>query len=48
MKNEQMWGMDLTSIEGFEQAVCEALELIRKEGVLAAYAKALEKGEADA
>ena len=48
MKDERMWGMDLTSIEGFEEAVVEALELIRSEGVLAAYAKALEKGEADA
>lgn len=48
MKNERMWGMDLTAIEGFEEAACQALELIRSEGVLAAYAKAVQKGEADA
>ncbi|MBQ9824234.1 MAG: hypothetical protein IJM63_07020, partial [Solobacterium sp.] len=48
MTNEKMWGMDLTSVEGFEEAACAALDLIRKEGVLAAYAKALGKEKADA
>ena len=48
MTNEKMWGMDLTSVEGFEEAACAALDLIRKEGALAAYAKALGKEKADA
>ncbi|MCR5794631.1 MAG: tagaturonate reductase [Solobacterium sp.] len=43
MKDERMWGMDLTTVEGFEEAACRALELIRAEGALAAYAKALER-----
>ena len=38
MTNEQMWGEDLTKIEGFEAAVAADLEKIRKDGVLKAYA----------
>jgi tagaturonate reductase len=48
MKDERMWGMDLTSIEGFEEAACAYLEVIRKEGALAAYDLALKKGAANA
>ena len=43
MKDERMWGMDLTTIEGFEEAVVKALEVIRSEGALKAYALALGK-----
>ncbi|MBR3359124.1 MAG: tagaturonate reductase [Solobacterium sp.] len=48
MKDERMWGMDLTTVEGFEEAAAAALELIREKGALAAYACALGKGEANA
>ena len=41
MTNEQMWGQDLTKIEGFEAAVAADLEKIRKEGVMKAYADCL-------
>ena len=41
MTNEQMWGEDLTKIEGFEAAVAADLEKIRKDGVLKAYADCL-------
>ena len=37
MTNEEMWGQDLTRIEGFEAAVTDILGTIRKEGALAAY-----------
>ncbi len=48
MTDERMWGMDLTTIPGFEAAAAEKLELIRKEGALKAYACALAEGEANA
>lgn len=38
MTNEQMWGRDLTAIEGFEAATVANLKLIREQGALAAYA----------
>ncbi len=41
MTNEQMWGQDLTAIEGFEAATVENLTKIRTEGALAAYASCL-------
>ena len=39
--NTQMWGQDLTQVEGFEAATVKNLELIRKEGAKAAYASCL-------
>lgn len=41
MTNEQMWGQDLTRIEGFEAATVANLKKIRTEGALAAYAGCL-------
>ena len=41
MTNEQMWGEDLTKIEGFEAEVAKILDEIRKDGVLKAYAACL-------
>ncbi len=41
MTNEQMWGQDLTAVEGFEAAVVENLKMIRAEGAIAAYASCL-------
>ena len=41
MTNEKMWGRDLTKIEGFEEAVCKDLALIRTEGAEAAFASVL-------
>ena len=41
MTNEQMWGQDLTEIEGFEAATVANLKLIRQQGTLAAYASCL-------
>ena len=41
MKNEQMWGMDLTGVEGFYAATVENLKKIRAEGALAAYSACL-------
>ena len=41
MKNLQMWGQDLTAIEGFETATVANLKLIRQQGALAAYASCL-------
>ena len=41
MTNEQMWGQDLTKIEGFEKLTVHNLEKIREEGALAAYASCL-------
>ena len=37
MKNEQMWGMDLTTVPGFYAATVENLKKIREQGALAAY-----------
>ena len=41
MKNEQMWGRDLTQVAGFEAAVIAGLKLIRAQGAKAAYAACL-------
>lgn len=41
MTNERMWGMDLTTVPGFEAATVENLTLIRKQGALAAFASCL-------
>ena len=41
MTNEQMWGEDLTEIDGFEKLTVRNLEKIRKEGAIAAYASCL-------
>ena len=41
MKNEQMWGMDLTTVEGFYAITVENLKKIRNEGALAAYSACL-------
>lgn len=41
LKNERMWGQDLSKISGFEEAVVQDLETIRKNGVLAAYSNCL-------
>ena len=41
LSNVDMWGQDLTAIEGFEAAVAQDLALIRREGALAAYASCL-------
>jgi tagaturonate reductase len=41
LSNEQMWGQDLTKIPGLEAEVARILEVIRKEGVLKAYAACL-------
>jgi tagaturonate reductase len=37
MKNEQMWGRDLTEIPGFLAATIENLQKIRNQGALSAY-----------
>ena len=41
MKNEQMWGMDLTTVPGFYAATVENLKKIRTQGALAAYSACL-------
>ena len=41
MTNEQMWGEDLTEIDGLEKLTVRNLEKIRKEGAIAAYASCL-------
>ena len=41
MINQQMWGQELTQIPGFEAATVKNLEMIRREGSLAAYASCL-------
>jgi len=41
LSNEQMWGQDLTKIEGLEAEVVRLLKLIRTKGALAAYKEAL-------
>ena len=41
MTNEQMWGCDLTAIEGFEAVTVANLKRIRSEGAIAAYQSCL-------
>ena len=41
MTNEQMWGQDLTQIEGFEAATVKNLTALRANGALAAYKSCL-------
>ena len=41
MTNEQMWGQDLTAVEGFEETTVKNLTLIREQGAKAAYASVL-------
>lgn len=41
MTNEQMWGQDLTEIEGFEAAVAAGVAMIRRDGAKAAFASCL-------
>ncbi len=41
MTNEQMWGQDLTAIEGFETATVENLKNIRENGAVSVYASCL-------
>ena len=41
LTNEQMWGRDLTQVEGLEQAVVCGLKTIRSEGALKAYQQCL-------
>ena len=41
MKNERMWGTDLTRVPGFEAATVKNLMLIREQGPLAAFASCL-------
>jgi len=38
MKNQRMWGRDLTTVEGFGDAVAADLKLIREKGAIAAFA----------
>ena len=42
MRDERMWGKDLSAIPGFEAAVVKLLKQIRAEGALAVYASCLE------
>ena len=42
MTNADMWGQDLTEVNGFEAEVVRILKQIRQEGVLAAYQACLE------
>ena len=41
LTNEQMWGRDLTQVEGLEQAVVCGLKTIRSDGALKAYQQCL-------
>ena len=41
MTNTQMWGRDLTEVEGFEALTVKNLKMIREQGALAAYASCL-------
>lgn len=41
MTNEQMWGQDLTKIEGFEELTVKNVTLIREKGALEAYKSCL-------
>ena len=41
MTHVRMWGMDLTTVPGFEEATVQNLKLIRTEGAMAAYTSCL-------
>ena len=41
MTNTEMWGTDLTAVEGFEEAAARILKTIREEGALKAFADCL-------
>ena len=41
MKNEEMWGMDLTTVPGFEEAAVRILKTIRADGAKKAFADCL-------
>jgi len=41
MTNEDMWGTDLTKVEGFEAAAAKILKTIRTEGALKAFKNCL-------
>jgi tagaturonate reductase len=41
MKNQQMWGRDLTLVPGFEHSAVKALALIREKGAAAAFCSCL-------
>ena len=41
MTNTQMWGRDLTEVEGFEALTVKNVKMIREQGALAAYASCL-------
>ena len=41
MTNGQMWGQELTRVEGFEEATVRNLTMIREQGAKAAYASCL-------
>lgn len=41
MRNERMWGKDLTQIPGFEEATVKNLQIIRSEGTIVAYESCL-------
>ena len=41
LTNQQMWGQDLTAVEGLEEAVVRGLKTIRTDGALAAYRQCL-------
>ena len=43
MKNVDFWGMDLTEIDGFESTVASNLTMIKKAGVISAFASCLYK-----
>ena len=42
MRDERMWGKDLSAVPGFEAAVVKLLKQLRAEGALAVYASCLE------
>ena len=42
MTNTEMWGTDLTAVEGFEEAAARILKTIREEGALKAFADCLD------
>ena len=42
MTNTEMWGMDLTTVAGFEEAAGRILKTIREEGALKAFGECLE------
>ena len=41
MRNERLWGMDLTTVPGFRETVCRDLNTIRREGAAEAFAGCL-------